>query len=148
MFDYNHHCFGCGELNPQGLKLKFFKDGETLYTTFVPGEVHQGYPGIMHGGITSTILDEVMSRSISALGLLAFTARLEVRFRSNVPLHRPVRFEAWITGRKSKVIDTEARAVLDDGQVAAEAKARFMVKGAGEIYLDTGSREEKQNDET
>ncbi|MBZ4655146.1 MAG: putative thioesterase family protein [Peptococcaceae bacterium] len=124
---YDHYCFGCGEHNPHGLKLKFTYDGTNIKTTFVPGEVHQGYPGIMHGGITSTILDEVMSRCINVLGYIAVTARLEVRFRESIPLHTPVTFEAWIVNRKRNLVDTEARALLSDGKVVAEAQGRFMI---------------------
>lgn len=127
-FDYNHHCFACGELNPQGLKLKFCREGEVLYALFTPREVHQGYPGIMHGGLTSTLLDEVMSNSIICKGLAVVTARLEVRFRQGIPLHQPIRVEAWVTGKKQRAVDTEARILLADGQVAAEAKARFMIR--------------------
>ena len=124
---YDHYCFGCGEHNPYGLKLKFTYDGTKIKTTFVPQEVHQGYPGIIHGGITSTILDEVMSRCINVLGYIAVTARLEVRFRESIPLHNPVTFEAWIVSKKRNVVDTEARALFADGNVAAEAKGRFMI---------------------
>jgi acyl-coenzyme A thioesterase PaaI-like protein len=81
----------------------------------------------MHGGITSTILDEVMSRCINVLGYIAVTARLEVRFRESIPLHTPVTFEAWIVNRKRNLVDTEARALLSDGKVVAEAQGRFMI---------------------
>jgi acyl-coenzyme A thioesterase PaaI-like protein len=125
--DYNHHCFGCGELNPQSLKLKFKQSEEGVYTIFTPEDYHQGYPGILHGGITSTLLDEVMSNCIVALGFRAVTARLEIRFRQSIPLYRPIRIEARITGRKRRVVDTQGQVLLDDGKLAAEATARFMI---------------------
>lgn len=127
--NYEHNCFVCGEKNPQGLKLKFGLDGDKVTTVFVPTETYQGWPGILHGGITSTILDEVMSQCIHNLGLVGFTARLEVRFRDSIPLHKPVRFEAWIIRRKGALVELESRAVLEDGTIGAEGKSKFMIKG-------------------
>lgn len=126
-FNYDHFCFGCGEKNPEGLKLKFRQEGDVIKTTFIPGEIYQGYPGIIHGGITSTILDEVMSRCLNALGEIGVTARLEVRFREKISLGQPVEFEAWITQRKGRLVDTKARAILENGKVAAEGKGSFII---------------------
>lgn len=124
---YNHGCFVCGENNPFGLKLKFFLDGEKVYTEYIPTETYQGWPGILHGGITSTILDEVMSQCVQTLGYNGLTARLEVRYRNSIPVNSKVRFEAWITRRKGPLFEIEGRAVLEDGKTAAEAKSRFMI---------------------
>ncbi|HHZ16821.1 MAG TPA: PaaI family thioesterase [Peptococcaceae bacterium] len=126
-FDYDHHCFGCGEKNPVGMKLKFAQEGEVVSTTFCPPATYQGYPGVLHGGIVSTLFDEVMSQCLFVLNQPAFTARLEVRFRHNIPVEKPVRFEAWIVRRKGLLVDLEARALLEDGKLAAEAKGRFML---------------------
>ncbi len=54
-------CFGCGRKNPIGLKLKFQWDGKTATAEFAAGENHQGWPGIVHGGIIFSILDEAMA---------------------------------------------------------------------------------------
>lgn len=126
-YGYDHYCFACGERNPQGLKVKFFQEGEKICTIFQPGENHQGYPGIMHGGLTSTLLDEVMSRCVQETGAAGLTAKLEVRFRQSIPLYRPVRFEAWIVKKKGHLVELESCAILDDGQVAAEGKSKFMI---------------------
>jgi len=126
IFSANSYCFACGENNPQGLKLKFRQEGDKICTTFVPAETYQGYPGVLHGGITSTILDDIMSRCVNTLGLTGMTARLEVRFRQSIPIKKPLYVEAWVTKRKGPLVETEARVYLEDGQVAAEATARFM----------------------
>ncbi|MFC1962064.1 PaaI family thioesterase, partial [Chloroflexota bacterium] len=54
-------CFGCGQNNPIGLKLKFKKDGDGVRTEFTPGESYQGWPGMVHGGIIGCLLDEAMA---------------------------------------------------------------------------------------
>lgn len=124
---YDHYCFGCGERNPQGLQLKFSKEGEKVVTHFIPQEFHQGYPGIMHGGITSTLLDEAMSTCLHTLDLVGVTARLEVRFRKNIPINSPLQIEARITKSRKTLVDTEGRILFADGEIAAEAKGRFMI---------------------
>lgn len=126
-FNYDHNCFACGERNPGGLKLKFTQEDDKIITLFCPPKTYEGYPGVLHGGIISTVFDEVMSQCLWVLGEPAFTARLEVRFRRNIPVLKPVRFEAQIVKRKGQLVDLEARALLEDGQVAAEAKGRFML---------------------
>ncbi len=133
---YEHHCFGCGELNPFSLGLKFHQKGDEVYTDFIPEQRHQGYPGLLHGGITSTILDEVMSNSIAAIGLRALTARLEIRFRQSIPIGQKLRAEGRITRKKSRTIDTEGFIYLEDGRLAAEANARFMLM-SDELTKDT-----------
>lgn len=126
-FRYDHYCFACGEQNPAGLKLKFTQKGDKISTIFCPPKIYEGYPGVLHGGIISTVFDEVMSQCLWVLEEPAFTARLEIRFRRNIPVLRPVKFEAHIVKRKGPLVDLEAQALLEDGQLAAEAKGRFML---------------------
>jgi len=126
-FKYDHHCFACGEQNPAGLKLKFTQEGEKISTIFCPPKIYEGYPGVLHGGIISTVFDEVMSQCLWVLGEPAFTARLEIRFRRNIPVLKSAKFEAQIVRRKGLLVDLEAKAFLEDGQLAAEAKGRFML---------------------
>lgn len=123
------YCFGCGEKNLIGLKLKFCREGEEICTNFLPTKNHQGFPGIMHGGITSAILDEVMAQCLHFEGLNGVTARLEIRYRENIPLNWPVKAKAKIVKRKGPLVDVEGKIWLDSGQVAAESWGRFMLVG-------------------
>ncbi|MFZ7101254.1 MAG: PaaI family thioesterase [Peptococcaceae bacterium] len=128
-FYYDHMCFACGEKNPKGLQLKFTAEENKVKTSFVPQPEHEGYPGMLHGGLISTILDEVMARSVNTLGLIGVTARLEVRFREPVPIGEKIVFEARITNARKTIVDLEAEVYLPSGKMAAEALARFMVVG-------------------
>jgi len=69
-FETYGNCFVCGEKNPGGLQLSFQIDEEkqTLKTIFVGKPVFQGYDGIVHGGIVSTLLDEAMAKLAYELG--------------------------------------------------------------------------------
>lgn len=133
---YDSMCFACGEQNPIGLHLKFEKvDEETVRTTFVPGQVHQSWPGIMHGGLTALIADELMGRCVNVLGYAGVTARMELRYKHAVPLEETVTFEAKVVHMRLPIIDLEARAILADGSTALEASARFMVKARYEEFI-------------
>lgn len=123
-----HQCFGCGDQNPAGLRLRFrplADDG--VWAAFTPTRAHEGYMGMTHGGILATILDEAMSWAITHAGDLGVTARMSVTFRRPVGLGHPIRVEARVAGRKARVID--ASAVLCDtstGEVVAQGEGRFM----------------------
>ncbi|MGI6679224.1 MAG: PaaI family thioesterase [Dehalobacterium sp.] len=126
MDQLDHMCFACGKKNPIGLKLDFFDDQGVYTTVFTPKEEHQGYPGIVHGGITATILDEVTARYVLSQGIVAFTASLNVRYRKGIPIGRPVTFKSRMVQKKGRLYEMEAQAILEDGTVAAEAVAKVM----------------------
>ena len=74
-------CFGCGCNNPIGLKLKFNIDGDSLQTEFTPDKAHQGWPGLLHGGILGCLLDEAMSNIAYATGNTCLTASISIRLK-------------------------------------------------------------------
>jgi acyl-coenzyme A thioesterase PaaI-like protein len=87
-------CFVCGVENLNGLHLKFYEEnpGEVTVEYTVP-EQFQGYPGVVHGGIVAAMLDEVAGRAHMGGDppRFMFTARLDVRYRRNVPVNQPLR---------------------------------------------------------
>jgi len=123
----NQWCFGCGPQNPFGLKLTFEEQDNTYSAHFTGQPQHQGYDEIMHGGIVSTLLDEIMARYLYAKGLNAVTARLEVRYLKPTPIGIPLLIKGRITRQKGRVYDTEGTIELPDGTVTAEGKARVYV---------------------
>ncbi|NPA93495.1 MAG: PaaI family thioesterase [Chloroflexi bacterium] len=92
----SQHCFVCGLSNPYGLQACFYQTGEKEVTVWytIPAQF-QGYPGVAHGGIVASLLDEVVGRSVMgtdpANARLLFTARLSVRYRQHVPVETPLR---------------------------------------------------------
>jgi uncharacterized protein (TIGR00369 family) len=95
---------------------------------FTPLTEHQGYPGRLHGGMASTLLDETMGRAINTLEPDAWgvTVKLSVKFRKPVPLDRDVRAIARITKVGSRLFEGAGEIVLDDGSVAVEATGTYM----------------------
>lgn len=119
-------CFACGKDNPIGLKLEFTWEKEAYTTYFTPLPEHQGYDGIVHGGILSTILDEVMGRMFFVQGEQVVTAELQVRFRQMVKVGQELFFRAEMIKDRGRIIEVQATACFKDGQVAADAQGKFM----------------------
>lgn len=123
------YCFGCSKNNPIGLKLQCFTQEDGSYATyFIPNRYHEGYPGIMHGGLAATILDELMSNQLLHSGYPAMTARLSLRFRRSLPVGERLKFVSRIVKRRNRLFQMEAWAELPDGQVAVEAQAEMMLR--------------------
>ena len=76
----NRACFVCGEENPHGMHLGFQADGRRASARWTPTAGWESFQGIIHGGIISAVLDEVMSKAIISGGDEAFTADLRIRF--------------------------------------------------------------------
>jgi acyl-coenzyme A thioesterase PaaI-like protein len=123
----NQWCFACGVKNPIGLKLKFKDEGETYTTVFTGGLEHQSYDGIVHGGILSTLLDEIMGGYLYHKGLNAVTARLDVRFRQPTPINIPLTVTGRIVSQKRSFYEMKGEVTLPDGTVTAEGSALMKV---------------------
>ena len=119
-------CFVCGVDNPIGLHLDFWMDGEQVWTEFTPGPQHQGWPGVLHGGIMATLLDETMGRAAFLHKLWMVTARMETTYRKPVPLGQPLKVTAHIEEMRSGRMISIGRIILPDGAVAVEARGLYL----------------------
>jgi uncharacterized protein (TIGR00369 family) len=122
-------CFGCGQQNPMGLKLRFRTEGNSVKADFIPTSTYEGYPGYLHGGITCAILDEAMGWAAYGLssGALAITAKAEIKFRRPLLIGEPLIVAASITRRSTRHLWTEATIKRKDGKLAAEASAIMVI---------------------
>ena len=120
-------CFVCGQENPHGLRIGFERqaDGE-MTATWAPERVWEGFRGIVHGGVVSTVLDEAMSKAVAATGTEALTVELRVRFRRHVTSGEPFLVRGWIVSRNRRMIKTEAVMAASDGTEHAHAWATFL----------------------
>jgi uncharacterized protein (TIGR00369 family) len=113
--------------NPIGLKAFFYQDEEgRVVAHFTGKEEHQGYPGVMHGGIVIALLDEIIGRVPIAYDLWAVTAKLEVKFRRPVPLGQPLTLVGEMTHLRSRTLEGRGEIRLEDGTVAAEAEGVYI----------------------
>jgi len=120
-------CFGCGKNNPIGLKLSFNWDGKTAKAEFVPGELYQGWPGVVHGGIIISMLDEAMSYAAQFTGVYSVTAKMEIRLKNMASTGQPLIVTSQVTRNTRKLLETKARVSSHDGALIAEAEATHFV---------------------
>lgn len=123
-------CFVCGLRNAAGLKASFYEtDDNALVATFTPGAVHQSYPGRLHGGIASTILDETIGRAVmigSSSEVWGVTLELTVEYKKPIPLGVELRVVGRITEQNSRFFSGRGEILLPDGTVAVLARGRYM----------------------
>ena len=119
-------CFICGLQNPIGLRMALYNDLDEncVRSTVVVPDQFQGYPGVVHGGIVATLLDEVAGRATLTSGNhddLMVTVKIQVKYRQPTPTETPL----TVVGRITQPGRTRARAYgevrLPDGVVTAEA---------------------------
>ena len=120
-------CFVCGMDNPIGLKLKFYTDDEgRCVARFRPKPEHQGYPGHLHGGIISTLLDETMGRVLTQQNVFALTGRLEIKFRRPVPLDQELTVIGELTRERSRAYEARGEIQLADGTSLVEGSGMYI----------------------
>jgi acyl-coenzyme A thioesterase PaaI-like protein len=132
-------CLVCGVENRAGLRARFLElDSGELVGMFQPCAEHQGYPGRLHGGLASAILDETIGRAINVADAQTWGVTIEftAKFRKPVPLDREVRAIGRITRDTSRLFEGTGEIVLEDGSVAVEAHGRYL-KMPIEAIVDT-----------
>lgn len=122
----SRQCFVCGINNPYGLHLRFYETapGEVIAEYIVP-EHFQGYPGIVHGGIVAAMLDEITGR-VHMHGdrpRFMYTARLEIKYRKNVPVGQLLRLVGQAGKSRAKAATSVGWIFGPDGDLLAEAEA-------------------------
>jgi uncharacterized protein (TIGR00369 family) len=122
-------CFACGKDNADGLRLEFTFGDNEVETTFSFPKKYQGYRDVVHGGLLSTVLDEVMVTLVNRLGRLAVTAELNVRFLNPLEVETEFTATAWLEETRGRVHRVAASAVLLDGTEVARATSRCIDMG-------------------
>ena len=124
------YCFACGPENPIGLHLDFHMEGKRFTTRKTLPSEYQGYSGIVHGGIVTTMLDEAMGGYLyHELGERAVTARLDVRYRNPAPVGEELVIAGWEESRRKGFVNMRAQLSLADGTLLAEATAKMALVG-------------------
>lgn len=124
----NSSCFACGTDNPRGLRL-VFEEGERgeVSAAWTPESTLEGFEGIVHGGLVSTVLDESMAKAVIASGAEALTVELRVRFRRPVAAQAALRVSGWVTERNKRMLQAEASLTDAGGTELAHGWASFLV---------------------
>src|SRR5947199_6588960 len=111
-------CFVCGQRNPYGLQLVFRLENNTIVADFQPREEHQGFPGVIHGGIVAAVLDEALGRTsvLAEIPEWTMTGRLEIRYRRYVPYGPLLRVRAALGTQKRRMIQASGAVTLADDE--------------------------------
>lgn len=134
-------CFGCGSDHPTGLHMQLFAgDGLSTYGTFVVTADHQGAPGLAHGGLLTTAMDEVIGSLNWLVGKPAVTAHLECDFRRPVPVGSTLDMVARVDKVAGRRVFMSAEALLDT-RTAVSARGVF-VQVPIEHFLTHGNAEQ------
>jgi acyl-coenzyme A thioesterase PaaI-like protein len=131
-------CFLCGLKNQYGLKGEFFElENDELVCVFRPSNEHQSYPGRLHGGITSAVLDETIGRAIMMKNrneeVWGVTVEFTVRFKKQIPLNEELRVVGRITNETSRTFEGTGELLLANGEVAATGYGKYLRMPIGKI---------------
>jgi len=125
----NFICFGCSQNNTNGLQMEFFDAGDEIVAEIDPKKFHQGYFDVLHGGIQSTILDEiacwvVYTKSKSA----GVTSRLDIRYKNPVLVTEgKLTAKARLLDVKRRLHTVKAELYDANGVLGAEAEIQYFV---------------------
>lgn len=132
-------CFICGLENPVGLKLKIYQtEPGVIETTYIAPEHFQGYPGVLHGGIVAAILDEISGRAHMGdptSPRFMFTGKLEIKYRKNVPIGKPLRIVGRVGKARAKTAESWAGIYDETGDLLAEANALHINVPAAQLDM-------------
>ena len=123
----NQRCYVCGKDNPSGLRAVFEidKNTRTIIGRFTPRQEHEGWQGIVHGGIVASLLDEAMVKLAAHLGIHAVSAEITVKFKAPAAPGEELVITGKIAKEASRLI--EAEAIVSKGLiVVAEAKGKLL----------------------
>lgn len=122
-------CFACGDKHETGLHLKMtVLDGVAVQCSFTVTEHHMGAPGLAHGGVLASALDEALGSLAWLMLTPAVTGRLEIDYVQPVPVGRTVVIDARCTGVDGRKVYVEGIGRLDraDGEVAVRGFGLFI----------------------
>jgi len=125
----DHNCFGCSPQNPSGLQMKFFASHDTVFSNVTIPDHLCGWSNIAHGGVITTILDEIMSwAALHFLKRITMTKSMEIEFIKPAYIHNPLKAEGKvleITGKHDAVM--EGILYNDNGAACARSTAKFAI---------------------
>src|SRR5512142_1843890 len=128
--DTSSECFVCGRDNPHGLGIPFAPEGDNGSSArYTARAEHAGWPGVLHGGVTFSLMDESLGWALFHQGLRGVTAKTETKFRRPIMTGTPLLIRGWIVDRRRNVITARAEVRTDDGQseLLAETDATMFL---------------------
>ncbi len=122
-------CFVCGLENGKGLKAAFYEtEDREVVAVFTPHELHQSYPGRLHGGIAACILDETMGRAVQIGNpdIWGVTVELTLAYKKPLPYGTELKATGRITNESRLLFEGEGEIYAPGGEIAVTAKAKYV----------------------
>lgn len=127
LLPYYRQCFVCGDARLGRLGVRFKVADGKVKATFTPSEKYVGFPGIVHGGIITALLDEAMVWAVYAeTGQFALSAEITVRFIKPLPSSQPVEVVGYIVRKQRRIWEVASEIHDDKAVVYARAWGRFV----------------------
>lgn len=128
-------CFGCGSSNPNGLRMEFYGNSSMVFAELDVPDYMAGWNGVVHGGILSTMLDEVMGwGAIFLTEKFILTKTMTVTYHIPTLMHERLRAEAEIDVRTSeREVVMKGRIINSQGVVSVSASGTFALFSAENI---------------
>lgn len=124
----NQHCFACGQHNPDGLGMVVsYPEPEARCNITLPDKF-QGWAGMAHGGVTATLLDEIMAHAVIRYVGFGVTISFSMRYRGQVPLGEELVVRGWVEDANHRRAKTEATVETPSGKVLAQGEAVFLLR--------------------
>jgi uncharacterized protein (TIGR00369 family) len=124
-----NRCFGCGQDNPAGLRLEFLETEDGVEVAYEAPAHLEGAPGIVHGGIQGTLLDETLCMAAYAKrGATVVTGELTVRYLRPVPSETPL----VVRGR---VVEDRGRSLVIAGAIHRAETGEELTRAQGRFFL-------------
>jgi uncharacterized protein (TIGR00369 family) len=125
----DHKCFGCGPANPHGLRMKFFSDDKFVFSWVKVPDHLVGWDNLVHGGILSTMLDEIMSWSaIYLLKKMILTKSMTIDFIKPVYQGTELKVAGNVFENKSnRQAVMQGRIYNEEGVLCTESKGIYVL---------------------
>ena len=124
-------CFGCSAGNPVGLHLRFQRSGDAVVARYSVAEHFHGAPGVCHGGIVATMVDEVScAAAVFIHGQPVVTGELSIRYRRPCPVEKEIQLKAWVVEEHARYVVIDAEIRCQEELVARSSGKFFFVSNA------------------
>lgn len=124
-----YNCFGCSPANEHGLQMEFFEDGDWIISPWKPKSHLQGYGNILHGGIQTTMLDEIASWVVYVkLETAGVTSNIDVKFKKAVHTsEKPITIRAKLINHNKKLAIIHAELLNENNEICTQAEVKYFI---------------------
>ena len=125
---HGYNCFGCNPGNPQGVRMRFYWDGEQVVSVWRANPNFVSWIDTLHGGIQATLLDElcgwVVTRKLQTAGV---TSKMETRYRRPVLISKgKITISGHIREQRRNIVIIDAQIADSEGIVCTEATCTYF----------------------